>query len=530
MKILLTCSFPFPMSGNGDGGGVSNYIILLKRKLEQLGHTVDFFGYDADTWQFWIPRLNSFLDPAALHPQIEGRLLPYFSRAFPDMPEYMRVREPMRYAFELAAVYCDLASYDVINAQDVASGRAMWRVKPQHVPLITTVHGIIPYELSLRGWASPETEPALWEYFCAQERIGLVSNDWLVVTSHWTKNILTAEFGARPESLSIIQNGMDMERFLQRTSEPPLTVKPPNRKLIGCIARLAREKGIHLLIEALIRLKQDRSDWECWIIGEGTEREVLEEGVRLAMLEDHILFLGHREDAPSLIAQCDIVAVPSLQENCPYVILEAQAAGVAVVAARAGGMPEMMVHEETGILFERDNSFELFLSLKRMLEDEALRSRVALQGMNWGRSYWSIDERVKALVALYLSATGRESATISAVKTKRKPGRKGSGARKRSRRTAGGKPRKRAGKTKASRRIRGKSSTNARRKGRLRLRRRRRRTESRLPGAAHDAIYRELFRPKGSQPLMDAELWGYIRDRLPPGYTIPDPAIEASFS
>jgi glycosyltransferase involved in cell wall biosynthesis len=530
MRILLTCFFPYSFSGVSDGGGVTHYIALLKLKLEQLGHTVDYFGFDANKGKLWIPRLNSFMDNSSLYPFIEGRLLPYFTNHYPEMSEYMRINEVSKYGFELAAAYCDLGSYDIIHAQDVISSRAIWRVKPPHVPLITTVHGIIPYEQEIRGWASQDEEPVLWNYFCTQERIGLASNNWLVVTSNWTKEVVIADFGALPESLSIVQNGMDIGRFLVRMNEMETVLKPPHLKVIACVARLAREKGIGYLIEALFRLKQERSDWECWVIGDGPDRYMLESAAFDYGLTPHIRFFGYRDDVPALLKQCDLLAVPSLQENCPYVIMEAHVAGVPVVASRAGGIPDMIIHETTGLLVERGNSFELYAGLKRMLEDDAFRSQIAMQAMNWGRSYWSIDERVKGLLSLYKSATGSEVATVSAVKATRKR----AAVKRRSRlsrrlRSGVRKKARKGSKARSGRRLR-RSSAARTVKGRQKSRRLRRKLARRsVPAAAHDQLYRDLFHPTGSQPIMEPDLWSYIRDRLPEGYTIPDPAIHATY-
>ncbi len=152
------------------------------------------------------------------------------------------------------------------------------------------------------------------------------------------------------EHVRIVHNGVpDMEA-------PPARDLPPGPKVL-LLGRVQPEKGHDVAMDALSRMRGDAS---LVVAGPGewpfAERR-------------DVLFLGLRDDVAALICACDVVVVPSrIQEACPLVVLEAQAAGVPLVATRVGGIPEIVRENETAFLVEPESTDSLAVALDAALE------------------------------------------------------------------------------------------------------------------------------------------------------------------
>lgn len=93
--------------------------------------------------------------------------------------------------------------------------------------------------------------------------------------------------------------------------------------------------------------------------------------------------------------------LPSLQDNLPFSIMEAQIAGKAAVVSDAGGIPEMVKHGKTGLVSPAGQSEPLFQNLRRMLESDRLRTRLGEQAKRWALEHWSIETMMKKTLKVY---------------------------------------------------------------------------------------------------------------------------------
>jgi glycosyltransferase involved in cell wall biosynthesis len=152
------------------------------------------------------------------------------------------------------------------------------------------------------------------------------------------------------EHVRIVPNGVPT------MESRPARDLPPGPKVL-LLGRVQREKGHDLAMDALSRMRRAAS---LVVAGPGewpfAERR-------------NVVFLGLRDDVAALMCACDAVVVPSrIQEACPLVVLEAQAAGVPLVATRVGGIPEIVREKETAFLVEPENTDDLALALDAALE------------------------------------------------------------------------------------------------------------------------------------------------------------------
>jgi glycosyltransferase involved in cell wall biosynthesis len=156
-----------------------------------------------------------------------------------------------------------------------------------------------------------------------------------------------------------------LRRREPRLSTDPLTV------WIGTIAELTPNKNLSFLIEALARLPDD--NWQAVIIGEGEERQALTALIARHHLASKVFLLGFMSEAARYLKALDLFTLTSLKEGLPYVVLEAAAAGLPVIATRVGGLPDLITSEQTGRLISSGDTSALRETLLELLRDHRLR-------------------------------------------------------------------------------------------------------------------------------------------------------------
>ncbi|MDF2440627.1 MAG: hypothetical protein JWN98_1611, partial [Abditibacteriota bacterium] len=139
--------------------------------------------------------------------------------------------------------------------------------------------------------------------------------------------------------------------------------------VVGTFAHLSEKKGWRELLEAARVLCREHNDVHFWCAGDGPLREELEEEVRAHDLTGRVRFLGFRRDAADLMNAINIMALPSHREPFGLVYLEAALLGKPSIACRAGGAPEVVRHEETGLLVSPRAPEELAAAIVQMKND-----------------------------------------------------------------------------------------------------------------------------------------------------------------
>ena len=149
--------------------------------------------------------------------------------------------------------------------------------------------------------------------------------------------------------------------------------------VVAQIAVLRRAKGHEATAAAFARLRDQSAQVRLLIVGDGPDREIVERAIE--PLGPSALALGHRDDVMSVLDASDVVVYPSDIDAFPTALLEAMAAGVPIVATAVGGIPEIVIGEETGLLVSAPaDADELASALERVLEDGALRARLGRAG------------------------------------------------------------------------------------------------------------------------------------------------------
>jgi len=168
------------------------------------------------------------------------------------------------------------------------------------------------------------------------------------------------------------------------------------------VGRLAKVKGIDVLIKAIPIVKKSLPSVNLYIIGYGPRENELKALVKKLDLEKNVKFLGFLSEEGKFryFKACKVVAIPSRWENSPITLYEAMAAGKAVVASNVSGIPDVLIHGKTGYLFESENAETLADKIITLLKDDKLRNTIEKAAEEKAKEYdWR--KIVKKTVRIY---------------------------------------------------------------------------------------------------------------------------------
>jgi len=222
------------------------------------------------------------------------------------------------------------------------------------------------------------------------------------------------------EKIEVIPNGIDLGRLppfaLDRRGARSAAGLRRDRRLVAGVGRLDAQKDFPTFLRAAAMIAAEFPDVDFLVVGEGGERAALEALARRLGLGARVVFTGLRHDVPRLLAAVDVLALTSLYEGFPNVLLEAMATGAVAVATDVGGCRELVTSGETGLLVPPRAPAAVAAAVGRVLRDPALARRLATAARQRVEGAFSIDVMARRTMDAYLrrlDAT-RAPATVAA--------------------------------------------------------------------------------------------------------------------
>ncbi len=182
--------------------------------------------------------------------------------------------------------------------------------------------------------------------------------------------------------------------------------------VIGLFGRIKHYKGQHLLVEAMQRAIAEGADVTALIVGHAMEADYLaglKRQVRESGMEQRILFRDFVEQPQRWMQACDAVALTTVEETFGLVLVEAMRAGVAVIGSDRGGVPEIIEHGKSGLLFRSEDADDLYCQLKRLWTDRRFTAGLALAGKRRADELFNEDSHFPALQQLLQQIATGES-------------------------------------------------------------------------------------------------------------------------
>jgi glycosyltransferase involved in cell wall biosynthesis len=181
--------------------------------------------------------------------------------------------------------------------------------------------------------------------------------------------------------------------------------------LILGIGRLIAKKGFADLISACRLIADRRTPFHCEIIGEGPLEKELHHQVQQLGLQRQVMLSGvqPQHDIRRRLANANVFVLPSIvdreggSDNLPTVIMEAMATGLPVVSTNVGGIPEMVIENETGFLVQPGDAAALADAIEKLMNERSLARKLGEAGYHRARKLFSIENNVRELYALLTS-------------------------------------------------------------------------------------------------------------------------------
>jgi colanic acid/amylovoran biosynthesis glycosyltransferase len=223
----------------------------------------------------------------------------------------------------------------------------------------------------------------------------------IITETDYSEKFLRERFPERADRIHRIYNGLDLSEFGRAnfSSDPPLIVS---------IGRLIAKKGFTDLIRACALLVERGRPFRCEIFGEGPLESQLRGQIAELELQELVQLPGPKpqHEVRERLASADVFVLPSVPEadggmdNLPTVIMEAMATGLPVVSTRIGGIPEMVVENETGFLVSPGGVVVLADAIEKVTNDQSLGRKFGQAGYERAQTLFSIEKNVRELCAL----------------------------------------------------------------------------------------------------------------------------------
>lgn len=236
----------------------------------------------------------------------------------------------------------------------------------------------------------------------ANRTLALFTDKIICISEDARRSLLQIE-KTRPEKITVIPNGLNIERFNFAGNE---TKVGTDIKRVGIVGRFAEQKGHIYFVEAAARIVRAYKRVEFVFVGDGPLRTLIERKARELDIDKYCHFLGVRSDIGTLLPSFDVFVLSSLWEGLPISLLEAQCFGIASVVTDVGGNGEVVKNEYNGLLVEPKNADALAAAILRLLNDDRLRNEFGLRGREFFEERFSVGQMAESYLELINSLVG----------------------------------------------------------------------------------------------------------------------------
>jgi D-inositol-3-phosphate glycosyltransferase len=410
IATLSVHTSPLEQPGTGDAGGMNVYIVEVSKRLAARGVEVEIFTRATASG---LPPVMEMAPGVVVRHITAG---PFEGLAKEDLPSQLC-------AFTNGVLRAEAAHppgyYDLVHSHYWLSGHVGWLARERWgVPLIHTAHTLARVKnRSLADGDRPEPMARV----IGEEQV-TAEADRLVANTRFEAEDLVRSYDADPTRLTVVQPGVDLDRFRPGAADRRRLGLPDHGHVIAFVGRIQPLKGPDVLISALAALRRRNPAADVTVVicggpsGSGLDRPTaLVELAESLGVADAVRFLPPQTgaDLAALYRAADLVAVPSYNESFGLVALEAQACGTPVVAAAVGGLVTSVRDGESGVLVDGHDPDDWARVLDKLLAAPAYR-RVLSEGAVAHAAGFSWDRTAEGLLRVYREAVTEHRALIAA--------------------------------------------------------------------------------------------------------------------
>ncbi|MEP6492320.1 MAG: glycosyltransferase family 4 protein [bacterium] len=274
-----------------------------------------------------------------------------------------------------------LSELDLLAAWRLRRLIRAWQIDVVHahtahaiaVAALATTRTVVPLVVSRRvDFALRDNAGTRWKYGRAAA---------IIAISRAVAAVLERS-GIAAEQIRVVPDGVDVARVVTPASREALASLgvPESVPLVVQVAQLVGHKDPVNFVRAMARARELVPQLHGLLVGDGPLRADVEREIHAANLDGVVHVAGYRQDADALLASADVVCLSSREEGMGSVLLDALAFGVPIAATRAGGIPEVIIDGQCGVLADARNPTALGDAIARLLMDGALNARVRANG------------------------------------------------------------------------------------------------------------------------------------------------------
>lgn len=348
-------------------GGMQLQVHLLTKAVSQLGVSQTVITVRPP----WTDRHEESPN-LSIHRYGWGIASPRQMYAIPAMRHILRLR-PKSFdlihchsAQDIAAIPLAIMAANRVNAPLILSLHSSW----QHTYIPDTVYGAVRQRIGQRI-----------------EKQGLKHASTVIVLTNRMASLLVGERGMASEKIFVLPDAVDLNFMRSAPSIDSISHfharfnKLGDRPRVTFIGRLVSQKGVAYLIEAFSKLQSLGMKASLVIVGDGPKYNEIKQAVSRMGLDRCTTFTRfvHHDDIPLLLAETDVLVIPSIYEEFGSVLLEGMAAGVPIVASDVDGIPSTIQHERNGLLTPPRDADSIAEAIRQLLMDRSLAYKLGRQ-------------------------------------------------------------------------------------------------------------------------------------------------------
>lgn len=396
MRVLLVNKFHW------NKGGSEKYYFELGELLKQHGHEVAYFSMEdeknikTENKEYFVPKFD-------LNNSSKLKALDVIYNK-----ENEKIMEKALDEFKPDVVHLN-------NFQRQLSASIIKPIKKRNIPIVFTAHDVQaicpaitmmdndknPCELCMKGKyincikkscnKGSKLKSALGAiegYYYRNQKIYTDKIDYIITPSEFYRTKFI-EDGINPNKIQAIHNSIEMNDYNVETKDDGYALY---------FGRLSKEKGILNLINAFAKCNKGN----LYIAGEGPEKENIEKIIKENKIEDRVKLLGflNKEQMTDVTRKCKFVVVPSIwYENCPYSVLETLAIGKPIIGSNMGGIPELVIDNENGFIYNTVD--ELAQKMNLLFEDEELVNKFSKKSKELAKQNYNREVYYNKLKQIY---------------------------------------------------------------------------------------------------------------------------------
>ncbi len=376
MKIGITC---YPVYG---GSGV--VATELGIELAALGHEIHFISYA-------IPFRLGKLTPNIFFHEVDVTSYPLF-----EYPPY---------ALTLTSKMADIARhekldllhvhYAIPHATSAVLARQILAEQGIRIPVVTTLHGT---DITLVG-RDPSFAPVV--------KYSMNQSDGITAVSQYLKQETESHFQVTKD-IEVIYNSIDTERFKRRETQMLREeLCPKCEKVLVHVSNFRPVKNAAHVVKIFHKLRQEGHAIKLLLVGDGPDRVPVEHLARELDVYEHIRFMGKQEAVQDILSIADVFIMPSGSETFGLAALEAMSCSVPVVASNIGGLPELVLHGETGFLCPLGNIDAFSERIRQIITNDELQQTMGAAARKRTVECFSTERIIPMYEAFYEKTIAR---------------------------------------------------------------------------------------------------------------------------